>query len=171
MPPSPEAQSLITKLNLTPHPEGGYYREMFRDTACTLGDTNRPISTSIYFLLTAGDISRLHKIDAAETWHLYAGKSDTGGPGTGVLEVVELGKGGPKVTRLSSGVSVDATGPQYTVPRDVWFGSRPAEGTEYVLVGCTVAPGFLFEKYELGERAGLLKDFPECKAEIEKLTP
>lgn len=178
--PSPEAQRAIAALGLEPHPEGGYYRETFRDTASSSPD-NRPASTCIYFLLTERDVSRLHKLDAAETWHLYTSVSVKQGEASATpgLEVVELGKKGPKVTRLISAISsagndgsgVTETGPQYTVPAGVWFGSRPAKGTEWVLVGCTVAPGFLFEKFELGERVGLLGEFPACREEIERLTP
>ena len=125
---SGEADQLIRRLGLVPHPEGGHFRETFRDT-----NSGRAHSTAIYFLLKKGETSRWHRIDAAEIWHFYRGAA---------LEL-SLGK-----TRhvLGAGFEKGET-PQIMVPRGVWQMARSLG--EYTLVGCTVAPGFEFSGFEL----------------------
>lgn len=118
----------------------------------------RSASTAIYFLITPGSVSRLHRILSDEVWHFYAG---------GPLEVVELIDGKAKITKIGL---EDGCIPQYVVKSGTWFGSYPCEGSKYSLVGCTVAPGFDFQDFELGSRAKLLADFPDAKDTIVKLT-
>ena len=118
----------------------------------------RSASTAIYFLITPGSVSRLHRILSDEVWHFYAG---------GPLEVVELIDGKAKITKIGL---EDGCIPQYVVKAGTWFGSYPCEGSKYSLVGCTVAPGFDFQDFELGSRAKLLADFPDAKDTIVKLT-
>ena len=126
---SSEADRLIELLELKPHPEGGYFRETFRDAA----GEGRARSTAIYFLLKAGEVSRWHRIDAAEVWHFYRGAP---------LELM-IGK-----DRYVLGADIDkAEVPQLVVPAGVWQMAR-SQG-DYTLVGCTVAPGFEFEHFEL----------------------
>ena len=136
----PEAQDIIRLLGLEPHPEGGYYRETFRDERC--GPDGRAASTLIYFLLKAGQISAWHKVDAVEVWHYHAGAPlrlslwRSGGP----LQIVHLG------VDLLSGER-----PQCVVPAGYWqmaecLGTADAAWT---LVGCSVAPGFEFSGFEL----------------------
>lgn len=138
--------ALIHDLQLAPHPEGGFFRETYRSAA----------STAIFYLLPRGQVSRLHRIHADEVWHFYRGDP---------LEVIELQTGGaPRITRLS------ADFPQHVVPAGTWFGSRPADGSAWSLVGCTVAPAFEFSKFELGNRDALLAEFPHARAVIEALT-
>ena len=105
--------------------------------SATLTEINRrSISTAIYFLLESGDKSRFHKIDSSEVWHFYDG---------GCLQIVELDvEGNTHVTLLGKDVDKGEM-LQYVVPPDRWFGAITAPGTEYSLVGCTVAPGFVFE--------------------------
>ena len=126
----PEADRIIALLNLKPHPEGGYFRETFRDGAAADG---RAHSTAIYFLLKAGEISRWHRVDAAEIWHFYRGAP---------LEL-RIGKDiyvlGPNVD--------EAQAPQVVVPPNVWQSARSLG--DYTLVGCTVAPGFEFAHFEM----------------------
>src|SRR5450631_3251816 len=134
----PTAADIIARLELKPHPEGGNYRETFRDTRT---DTNgRAFSTAIYFLLARGERAHWHRIDAVEVWHYYAGSALS-------LEIAH--DGGTKHTvRLGPDV---ATGerPQAIVPAQAW---QSAESTgDWTLVGCTVAPGFEFAKFELAE--------------------
>jgi len=124
-----EATVLIELLGLEPHPEGGHYREMFRDT----GD-RRARSTAIYFVLRAGEVSRRHRIDAAEVWHFYRGAP---------LELVV----GEERFVLGPVVEEDQR-PQIVVPARVWQSARSLGA--YTLVGCTVAPGFEFAGFELG---------------------
>lgn len=149
---------LIADYQLSPHPEGGYFRETYRSAAKVPG-TTRSLSTAIYYLLPAGERSLLHRISADEVWHFYLGDP---------LLVVELQPRGPaKVTRLGRGHGELL---QHVVPAGTWFGAMPAMGSAYSLVGCTVSPGFEFEDFELGQRADLLRQFPESRESIETLT-
>ena len=131
------AAEIIAQLDLTPHPEGGHFRETFRDPAC---DANgRATSTAIYFLLAKGERSHWHRIDAVEVWHFYAGDALT-------LRIADA-SGLRKVTvgdEIFSGAQ-----PQAVVPAHAW---QTAETTgDWTLVGCTVAPGFDFAMFELAE--------------------
>jgi predicted cupin superfamily sugar epimerase len=123
-----EADRLIKLLDLAPHPEGGHFRETFRD-----GGDPRPFSTAILFLLKAGEASRWHRVDAAEVWHFYRGAA---------LEL-RIGKDiyvlGPDID--------EAQAPQIVVPPGAWQSARSLG--DYTLVGCTVAPGFDFAHFEL----------------------
>ena len=124
-----EADRLIALLDLAPHPEGGHFRETFRDA----GGGSRSYSTAIYFLLKAEEVSRWHRVDAAEVWHFYRGAP------------LEL-----RIGRESYvlGPDIDeAQAPQITVPPNVWQSARSLG--DYTLVGCTVAPGFDFAHFEL----------------------
>ena len=124
-----EANRLIEMLDLKPHPEGGYFRETFRDTS----GEGRARSTAIYFLLKGGEVSRWHRIDVPEVWHFYRGAP---------LELM-LGK-----DRYVLGHDIDkAQVPQLVVPAGQWQMAR-SQG-DFSLVGCTVAPGFEFEHFEL----------------------
>ncbi len=122
------ADALIAQLKLQPHPEGGYFRETFRDAG-----EGRAHSTAIFFLLKAGQISRWHRVDAAEVWHFYRGAP---------LEL-RIGKRleilGPEIEKGQQ--------PQLIVPPKEWQAARSLG--DYTLVGCTVAPGFEFSKFEM----------------------
>ena len=131
MTPVTEADRLIKLLNLAPHPEGGYFRETFRDTDGTLA--GRSHSTAIYFLLKAGEMSRWHRVDAAEVWHFYRGAP---------LEL-RIGK---QVYVLGPDVD-EAQAPQIVVPPHAWQSAQSLG--DYTLVGCTVAPGFEFAHFEM----------------------
>jgi predicted cupin superfamily sugar epimerase len=155
-----DAKSWVESLQLEPHPEGGFFRETFRDSRTE--HDGRSVSTAIYFLLPKGSVSRLHRIDSSEVWHFYAG---------GPLQIVELDEQGHvRTTMLGTALDKGET-LQYVVPPGRWFGAIPAAGTEYALVGCTVAPGFLYEKFEMAEREVLLEQFPAAQEWIAKLTP
>ena len=128
------AADIIELLQLKPHPEGGFYRETFRDSE---GAQGRAHSTAIYYLLRAGDISRWHRVDAAEIWHWYAGDA---------LELSIARNDG--VQRLILGQKLDAVArPQLVVPAGHWQSARSLGA--YTLAGCTVAPGFEFSGFEL----------------------
>jgi uncharacterized protein len=129
---------IIRTLGLKPHPEGGYYAETFRDVAATSGHTARAASTAIYFMLTADDVSRWHTVDAVEVWHFYAGDP---------LELTIKQPGKP-AERLVLGPDLAAgQRPQVIVPAEAWQMARPLGA--WVLVGCTVAPGFDFAGFRL----------------------
>lgn len=132
-----EADRLIQQLGLAPHPEGGHFRETFRDCghppAGRDGNVDRAHSTAIYFLLKAGEMSRWHRVDAAEVWHFYRGAP------------LEL-KIGRQAYLLGPEID-EAQAPQIVVPAGAWQMARSLG--EYTLVGCTVAPGFEFDRFEL----------------------
>jgi predicted cupin superfamily sugar epimerase len=133
--PSLTAADVIGMLELKPHPEGGHFRETFRDAS---GREGRAASTAIYFLLVAGEISRWHRIDAVEVWHWYAGAplELSLAPPASPAETVRLGQD------LQAGER-----PQAIVPARYWQSARSLG--DWTLVGCTVAPGFVFERFEL----------------------
>jgi len=147
-----EVQDIISKFNMQEHPEGGYYVESFRsDTTVEVTGTigqkiSRPASTAIYFLLTPSNISRLHRIRSDEVWHFYTG---------GSITIVEISENGLTETVLGQDIS-QGESLQHTVKANTWFGSFLNSGSPYALVGCTVAPGFVFEDFELASRSHLL---------------
>ena len=134
------AADVIRRLDLKPHPEGGHYRETFRDS-CTV-DGGRAASTAIYFLLARGERSHWHRIDAAEVWHFYAGAP--------LLLEVAAREDRP-VERVTLGSDlVRGEQPQAVVPARAW---QAAESLgDWTLVGCTVAPGFDFSGFELAPK-------------------
>jgi predicted cupin superfamily sugar epimerase len=159
----PELAALIARLDLRPHPEGGWYRETFRDPRSVRADGfdgPRSASTAIYFLLAEGNFSALHRILSDEVWHHYAG---------GDVEVTALSPDGARRTLIVGHHAPDAS-PQAVVPAGEWFGARVAKGGGWALVGCTVAPGFEFSDLELGQRAALTASFPAHAEIIAALT-
>jgi predicted cupin superfamily sugar epimerase len=132
------AADIIARLDLKPHPEGGHYRETFRDTRV---DANgRALSTAIYFLLGRGERSHWHRIDAVEVWHYYAGDA---------LALHIADDGARRSLRLGPDLAAGEV-PQAVVPPRAW---QAAESTgDWTLVGCTVAPGFDFAKFELAAK-------------------
>jgi uncharacterized protein len=132
------AAEIIARLELQPHPEGGHYRETFRDTR--VDPSGRAMSTAIYFLLARGERSHWHRIDAVEIWHYYAG---------GALNLQIADSAGQRSVRLGPDLSA-AEVPQAIVPAGAW---QAAENSgDWTLVGCTVAPGFDFAKFELAPK-------------------
>ena len=132
--PAPTAADMIHALDLKPHPEGGHYRETFRDARLIDG---RPVSTAILFLLARGERSHWHRIDAVEIWHYYAGAPLK-------LSLVDGAK--EEIVRLGADIRAGDV-PQVTVPARAW---QAAESLgDWTLAGCTVAPGFSFEGFEL----------------------
>jgi uncharacterized protein len=133
-----QAAEIIARLDLKPHPEGGHYRETFRDESVDADGRSR--STAIYFLLARGERSHWHRIDAVETWHYYAGDALT-------LRIAD-GKGQRSV-KLGADLAAGEE-PQVIVPPHAW---QAAESNgDWTLVGCTVAPGFEFAKFELAPK-------------------
>jgi uncharacterized protein len=131
----PTAAEIIARLELKPHPEGGHYRETFRDSRRDVD--GRSASTAIYFLLARGERSHWHRIDAAEVWHYYAGSA---------LNLQIADDIGQRCIRLGPDLAAGEV-PQTIVPAQAW---QAAESSgDWTLVGCTVAPGFDFTKFEL----------------------
>jgi predicted cupin superfamily sugar epimerase len=128
------AADIIRLLDLTPHPEGGHFRETFRDPATMNG---RAVSTAIYFLLKRGERSHWHRVDAAEAWHFHAGAPL-------ILSIHD--NGATRDVILGSDLAAGER-PQAVVPAQAW---QAAESLgDWTLVGCTVAPGFQFDNFEL----------------------
>lgn len=130
-----EAQQIIRALDLKPHPEGGYYRESFRDGGAEGG---RAYSTAIYFLLRAGEVSHWHRVDAAEVWHFYCGAP---------LELEMQIHNGARSRHILGPDIKSGQRPQIVVPPLAWQSARSLG--PYTLAGCTVAPGFEFAGFEL----------------------
>ena len=129
------AAEIIARLELKPHPEGGHYRETFRDSSVDASGRSR--STAIYFLLARGERSHWHRIDAVEVWHYYAGHALT-------LQIAD--DSGKRSVRLGAEL-VAGEVPQAIVPARAWQAAE-SDG-DWTLVGCTVAPGVEFAKFEL----------------------
>jgi predicted cupin superfamily sugar epimerase len=135
---APTAADIIARLALKPHPEGGHFRETFRDAR--LDANGRSVSTAIYFLLARGERSHWHRIDAVEVWHFYAGSPLT-------LHIAD-GEG-TRTIRLGSDLAAGEV-PQAIVPANAWQAAE--SGGDWTLVGCTVAPGFDFAAFELAPK-------------------
>jgi len=162
------AEYLIKELNLQPHPEGGYFKEVYRSTGEIDNDSldskytgNRNYATSIYFLLISETFSAFHKINQDEIWHFYDGSpikihmiSETGD-----YSNVVVGKD------LEQGEKL-----QFVVPGGYWFAANVINQNDYSLVGCTVSPGFDFKDFQLADRNNLIAEFPKHKKLITKLT-
>jgi hypothetical protein len=134
-----DADAIIAELGLQPHPEGGHYAETWR-AASPPGE--RPSGSAIYYLLAAGERSHWHRVDAAETWHFYAGAA--------LALSIAPGSGTAAGARHLLGPDLAAgERPQLVVPAGDW---QSAESTgAWTLVGCTVSPGFRFDGFELAE--------------------
>ena len=133
--PSTAVQNIIDALHLQSHPEGGWYRETWRDTP---SDGSRGHGTAIYFLLEEGPGSRRHRVDAVEIWHLYAGDP--------VELTIETGDGIVR-RELLGGDLASGERPQGIVPKDAWQSAKSTGA--WSLVGCTVSPAFEFSGFEL----------------------
>lgn len=163
-----DAQYWIDHLQLSPHPEGGYYRVTY-EADLTIPQAALPYrfhgdrlaSTAIYFLLEGTDFSAFHRIASDELWHFYAGSALTiyGIDPAGKESEFHLGN------RPESGEVFQAV-----VKAGYWFASRMRDAKTFALVGCTVAPGFDFADFELAKRSQLTGAFPKHQKLIEELT-
>lgn len=158
---------IVTRYQMLPHPEGGFYKETYRsaeripqDGLPNRFEGDRHFGTAIYFLLDQGNFSAFHRIKSDEIWHFYAGQAleifvlqDNG-----ELEIIQLGN------QIQTGETFQAT-----VPAGAWFASRPAANTSFSLVGCTVAPGFDFADFELAKAEELFELFPQHATLIREL--
>ncbi len=157
----------INHLNLLPHPEGGYYKEMYRSSelvsSSALPDRfegDRNFSTAIYFLLRSEDRSVFHRIKSDEVWHFYQGSTLL----IYVLEQNEL-----KIYRLGSNLEKGES-LQVVIPANCWFGAHVEKQNSFALCGCTVAPGFDFRDFEMARQEDLLAAYPKQSEIILRLT-
>jgi uncharacterized protein len=162
-----DAKELINRLDLTRHPEGGWYRETYRSAeqlaAPALPERFsgvRSCGTAIYFLLEQGDFSSFHRIKSDEIWHYYAGSA--------VMIHLITPDGKAAALQLGPDVRLDQQF-QIVIPAGCWFGAEPVD-EGFALVGCTVAPGFDFADFELADCDTLLACYPEHATLINRLT-
>ena len=163
-----EAKKYIDQLNLQPHPEGGYYKEEYRskgiiapDSDETVYPAGRNYSTAIYYMLEGTDTSSFHRIRSDETWHFYAGSSAT----IHIIHPDSLYEARYLGSDIEKGQAF-----QITIPGRSWFGVSVDNTSSFTLAGCTVAPGFDFDDFEMGDPYKLKQAFPEHAAIIEQLS-
>lgn len=157
-----EVQYWMHRLGLVSHPEGGYFREIYRSDDNFLPPDiggSRSISTAIYYLLTEGHFSAFHRIRSDECWHFYAGDP---------LFIHIIFPDGTLETKLLFNQTHREGQPFAFVPKNCWFAAK-SKGA-YSLVGCTVAPGFAFEDFELANRHDLELQYPAHSSVIESFT-
>lgn len=153
-----EAQTLIDKLELIPHPEGGFYKETYRSEK-EVG--NRNVKTSIYFLITSNNISRFHRIKSDEIWYYHAGSP---------LSVHTLTpEKGHQIHKVGMDIE-NGEQPQFLVSANTIFGSSLEEEDAFSFVSCSVAPGFDFADFELFTMGDLLPRYPQYEEVIRKMT-
>ncbi len=158
----------IERLGLSPHPDGGYYLETYRSDE-EIGQAELPagftgprrVSTAIYYLQPGGTVNYLHRIKSDELWHFYAGSPMT-------LHVLRP-HGRYRKVLLGPDVEAGQTF-QAAVQAGSWFGGTVEDQASFTLVGCTVAPGFDFEDFELAVRSEMLVQFPQHAEIIRRLT-
>ncbi len=157
------AKEWIQKLELLPHPEGGYYKEIYRSSENIDGkllpgnrEGVRSISTAIYFLLEGNNFSAFHRIKSDEIWHFYDGSE---------LIIYSINESGQlKEYPLSKET------PMQIIPQNEWFAAELKDKTSFALVGCTVAPGFDFADFEMANAEILIQKFPQYQNIINRLT-
>lgn len=131
------ADDIITLMDLSPHPEGGYYRQTWISD-----ESGRPSGTCIYFLLKNGERSHWHRVDAVEIWHYYSGAP--------LILSLSVSDAGPRVDHRLGPDLASGARPQVIVPKHHWQAARTTG--DWTLVGCTVSPAFQFEGFELAPK-------------------
>jgi len=165
----PTAQQLIDYLHLQPHPkEGGFFRETYRAAESVAAralperyTSERSHSTAIYYLLTSGTFSALHRLQSDEIFHFYLGSP---------VRMLQLFPDGRGQTIIMGPDLLQGHHVQVVVPRGVWQGSLLEPGGDFALLGCTVAPGFDYTDYEGGQRDKLMEQYPNFADLIRRLT-
>ena len=162
----PTAQKYIKQLQLKKHPEGGYFKEVYRSGEIILPDhlpkrykKSRTFSTSIYFLLEGKQFSSFHLLQSDELWHFYDGSS--------VRLYIITKKGELSVKKLGRDEDSEL---QLTVEKQNWFAAEVEDKKSFSLFGCTVSPGFEFDDFEMGRRDEPIKNFPRHSSLIKRLT-
>jgi uncharacterized protein len=162
------AEYYIRELKLIGHPEGGYFNEVYRADEIIPGSAlsglypgARTYSTAIYFLLKSGEPSRFHRLRSDEIWHFY-----TGSP----LTIHQIDAGGRYSKVLLGGNIATGASFQAVIRKNTWFAASVNQEDSFSLIGCTVAPGFDYSDFELGERETLLNLFPQYEDVIRLYT-
>ncbi len=167
----PEAKDIIAALGLQPHPiEGGFFRETYRSEGTVPGsmlpdgyprDARRSLGTSIYYLLTSETFSELHRLPTEEVFHVYLG---------GPARMLQLFPDGADREVILGSDVLAGQQPQVVVPPNVWQGTLLVPGSDFILLGATMAPGFEYADYEQGERDELARLYPARAELIARLT-
>jgi predicted cupin superfamily sugar epimerase len=162
------AQEIKDRLGLLPHPEGGFYRETYRSAESLPADaldarygSARSCSTAIYFMLTGDTFSSFHRLKSDEFWHFYLGDPVD-------LHLIHP-DGRYELVVVGPDLAAGQT-PQALIPHGCWFAARVHNPHGFILMGCTVAPGFDFRDFELGTHADLLRTFPQYDKLINAFT-
>jgi predicted cupin superfamily sugar epimerase len=165
---SNNAKDWIEALNLEPHPEGGYFRQTYRSKITIPREAlpaefkgPRVVSTGIYFLLEEKNFSAFHRLRSDEMWHFYAGSP---------VVVHAIDQDGSYSQMLLGSDPEAGQMFQAVVRAGCWFASHVADWNSFALVGCTVAPGFDFADFEMANRAELVREYPQHRDLIERLT-
>jgi len=162
----PKAKQYLKQLQLKKHPEGGYYREIYRSAERILTNhlpsrykSSRNFSTSIYFLLEGKQFSKFHRLQSDEIWHFYDGSD--------VIVYIIDNKGNLKIKKLGKSAEAEF---QLVIKKHSWFAAEIENKKTFALFGCTVSPGFDFKDFELGQCKFLLKKFPQHCTVIQRFT-
>jgi hypothetical protein len=156
------ADEIKQRLNLKPHPEGGFYRQTYISAdGIELPRGHRAFSTAIYYLLEPGTFSEMHQLDSDEVFHFYQGDP---------VELLQLNPDGSSAIFTLGPDLAAGQHPQLVVPAGVWQGSRLVDGGTVALLGCTVAPGFDFADFRTSSYAELTAKWPKEAERIRKLT-
>ncbi len=159
---------IVERFGLVPHPEGGFFREVYRSTLKVdhpgIPDdkpAGRSAGTLIYFLLSGEDFSAFHRVRwSDEAWHLYAG---------GPLEIFTIDHQGELARQLLT-TDFEHGEPTTVIPAGTWQSARPANGAPWALGGCTVSPGFDFDDFDMPPAIELIERYPEHETTIRELT-
>ena len=162
------SEEIIKKLNLSKHPEGGYYIETYRSEGIIPGSAlpriysgDRNHATLIYYMLVGNDISCFHKLKSDEIWHFYYGSP---------VLIYVINKNGELKTILLGKEIEKKEQFHYVIKAGDWFGAEVADKSSFALMGCTVCPGYHFDDSEIAKRELLLKQFPEHRDLIMRFT-
>jgi predicted cupin superfamily sugar epimerase len=159
-------ENIIKKLGLEAHPEGGWYRRTYQSEYILPSEAlprhpgNRHCATSIYFLITSENFSSFHRIRSDEMWYHHSG---------GAITINIIHDDGT-LNSIVLGPVEEGYEPQALAPADTWFASHLLEESDWALVGCSVAPGFDFDDFEIGKRSELIDTYPQHKHLISSLT-
>ena len=163
-----EVNYIIKKLNLKRHPEGGYFKEIYRcdeliqkESLPNRYNSHRNFSTSIYYLLQNNDFSAFHRLKSDEIWHFYKGSPL-------ILHVIN--KDVVYKRHILGNALNNKESFQIVIKKGDWFAAEVKNKESFSLLGCTVAPGFDFNDFEMGQRSVLLEMYPKHSAIINKLT-
>ena len=162
------AQKYIANLDLTPHPEGGYFKEVYRSGEIIEAEhlpmrysKKRNFSTSIYFLLEGNQVSKFHRLKSDEIWHFYDGSP---------IKIFIITQNGNLQEKILGRNLDNGELPQLVIEKGNWFGAKVTDKKSFSLIGCTVSPGFDFNDFELAKKQEMLNEFPNLRKIIDELT-